>query len=76
MDSCSIGICCNQAQDCHKTTYTRKIGLKKLHELPDDERNLILQRISIINPVPEMTVCFHHEQIFFPAIYCSSKVML
>ena len=76
MDSCSIGIHCNQTQECPKTTYTKKTGLKKLSELADDERHLFLQRISFVNPVPETTICHHHGADIFTTIHFSSEGML
>lgn len=53
----SIGISCNQSQECHKTIYTKRIGLKRLSELTNDEGYLFLRRNRLVNPVPETTLC-------------------
>ena len=63
MESCSIGFHCFKTEDCPKTTYSRKRGLKKICELVDDERLLLVRRVSLESPVSELTVCHHHEQI-------------
>lgn len=64
MESCTIGTHCDRADECHKTTYSNKIGFKKLSELPADDSILLLRRCNIADPVPDATVCYHHEQIY------------
>ena len=63
MDSCDIGI--HLDDDCHKTSYTRQIGLKNLSEFSEDERSIFLCRSGLKGSVADsenLRICFHHEE--------------
>jgi hypothetical protein len=70
LTSCSVGLSLNE--ECNKTSYTRKIGLRSLDSLTDDEKELLFMRTSISSENPEtFTICHHHEKK-----YISSYVSL
>ena len=64
MESCSIGIHCNQQMDCHKLCYTKSSGLKNLCELSPNDYELLLRRSGYSGQLSTATVCKHHEQVF------------
>jgi hypothetical protein len=53
LEPCLIGILLGSTEDCHKTTYARKVGTNKLAALPADDVELILRRNDSV-------ICFHH----------------
>ena len=52
---CSIGI--KLEEECHKTSYVRSIGLKKLDQYSLDYQELLVWRTG----VQIDSVCHHHE---------------
>lgn len=62
---CTLGLLLNDSE-CHKVIYSRSTGLRKLSELKDGEKQLILVRSSLkdnseINDAS--TICLHHIKI-------------
>ena len=41
MKSCDFGV---EKEDCHKTSYVGKTGVKKLSEFSEEDKNLFLWR--------------------------------
>jgi hypothetical protein len=60
---CSIGNLLGSTEDCHKTTYSRKVGKNKLAALSADDVELILRR-SGLKAENDGDICFHHEMIY------------
>ena len=56
---CTVGIV--NDEDCHMTTYTKKIGLIELLSLDIETREIIMWRsgLSIIYQNP--SICYHHN---------------
>ena len=61
MNSCSIGQ--QENSECHKTSFSRKVGLKNIHDLSSTDKSLLLRRSSLSDP-NNATVCYHHEKIY------------
>lgn len=64
MEPCSIGIHLGQTEDCHKTVYSRRTGLKNISELTPDAQQLLLRRCNFTAADASTNVCCHHEKIF------------
>lgn len=63
--SCSVGNIHNDV--CHKTVFTRTLGLKRLQELTDREKELLYWRVGCAlsdMTNTDFTVCRHHEQMY------------
>lgn len=61
MESCDFGV---DKEDCHKTSYVRKSGVKKLSEFSEEERNLFLWRAgkrNLASNCENLKICYHHE---------------
>lgn len=56
---CSVGL--TLKTECHKQSYSKRIGLKNLESFDWKEREVILWRsgLSIVNV--NATICHHHE---------------
>ena len=63
LEPCSIGILFGSTEDCHKTTYTRKVGTNKLAALPADDVELIVRR-SGLKAENDSVICFHHKMVY------------
>ena len=62
---CSFGLL--REQECHKLSYTRRVGLKKLTDIANDTREVILWRAGLLENFDfthDGTICFHHECLF------------
>ena len=49
--------------DCHKTSYGRRTGLKRLADFSDEERKVLLWRggkRECINDSEQLQICYHH----------------
>ena len=57
---CTVGT--KLDQECHKTYYTRKVGLKQVAALEKKSQELISWR-SGITFSSEDSICLHHDQI-------------
>ena len=61
-NSCHFGDLLHE--ECHKTTYSRSTGLRRLDELADDIQHTYLWRAGLLDKQQEIeTICFHHEQL-------------
>ena len=60
---CSIGVFLGLPEECHKTTYARKVGTVKLAALSAVEVDLIIRR-SGLKAESESIICFHHEMLY------------
>ena len=63
LEPCSIGVFLGLTEECHKTTYARKVGTVKLAALPAAEVDLIIRR-SGLKAESESIICFHHEMLY------------
>ena len=63
LEPCSIGILLGSTEDCHKTTYARKVGTNKLAALPAHDVELIVRR-SGLKAENDSVICFHHEMVY------------
>ena len=62
-NTCSFGELLKTS--CHKLNYTRSSGLKQLACFDKDTQTVYLWRAGLLEHHGEnMTICFHHEQIF------------
>ena len=62
-NTCSFGELLKTS--CHKLNYTRSSGLKQLASFDKDTQTVYLWRAGLLEHHGEnMTICFHHEQIF------------
>ena len=63
---CSYGLLLEQ--ECHKLSYTRKIGLKKLADIANDTCQVLLWRAGLLHTIKDVTrdgtICLHHEFLF------------
>ena len=60
-ERCSIGLINNEV--CHKQTYVKSNDIKKISNLNDVEKDLIISR-SGIEMDENATVCLHHEYVY------------
>ena len=51
-------------ENCHKTKYVRKQGLKKIYDLDNDAIHLLEIRAGHIFTPEIDTICLHHEQVY------------
>ena len=58
---CSVGIIL--FENCHKTKYVRKQGLKKISDLDNNAIHLLEIRAGLIFTSEIDTICLHHEQV-------------
>ena len=61
MEPCDFGV---DKEDCHKTSYVRKTGVKKLSEFSEEDRNLFLWRAgkrNLASDCANLQICYHHE---------------
>ncbi|CAB3979509.1 Hypothetical predicted protein [Paramuricea clavata] len=63
LEPCSIGILLGSTEDCHKTTYAKKVGTNKLAALPVDDVELIVRR-SGLKAENDSVICFYHEMVY------------
>ena len=59
---CSVGIILYE--NCHKTKYVRKQGLKKIYDFDNDAIHLLEIRAGHIFTPEIDTICLHHEQVY------------
>ena len=60
---CDFGILCEKP--CDKTDYVRNKGRKKLSDFDEKRQSILLWRAGLLeNKIENMTICFHHEQVF------------
>ena len=60
MSSCSVGLYMNS--ECHKTTYSRTVGVKNVESFERNEIELIFWRSGLTMLNTNATICQHHEQ--------------
>ena len=59
MDKCDLGVYLEE--DCHKTHFVHKAGIKVLSEFEEAYKNLLLWRAGLKHSHEAKTICFHHE---------------
>ena len=62
---CDFGILLNKP--CHKTYYTRKVGMKNIVDICLDDQDILLWRAGLLNIIESReskSICFHHEKVF------------
>ncbi len=64
---CTVGT--KLDQECHKTYYTRKVGLKQVAALEKKSQELISWR-SGITFSSEDSICLHHETVYLSRDEC------
>jgi len=68
LNACSIGIFSQDSNNCHKTSFTRKIGLDLIENLTSTEKECLLWQSNIrkmTSPLDSnLTVCCHHKLLF------------
>jgi len=60
MQKCYVGF--ETDDECHKKSFTSRIGLINAAELDDEEKELIALRAELKTSIE--TVCFHHKQFY------------
>ena len=74
LDACSIGIFCKDSNSCHKTSFTRKVGLDLIQNLTYEEKECLLWRSNVqrMNASQDttLTVCYHHKMAFLAQFTC------
>ncbi|XP_063604198.1 ARL14 effector protein-like [Penaeus indicus] len=60
MQQCSVGL--ERDDECHKKSFTSRVGLMNAAELDDEEKELIALRAEMKNSID--TACFHHKQFY------------
>ena len=74
LDACSIGIFCKDSNSCHKTSFTRKVGLDLIQNLTYEEKECLLWRSNVqrMNASQDttLTVCYHHKMAFLAKFTC------
>lgn len=63
MDKCSVGEMTGDTDACHKTTYSRTIGLITIADLTNDAQELLRLRTKMPSFESNSTICLHHESI-------------
>ncbi|XP_065067443.1 ARL14 effector protein-like [Rhopilema esculentum] len=68
---CSVGK--KMGDPCHKLTFSRKVGSKRLDSIDCDVRELIFWRsgLSLINK--DADICLHHEQLLIKRYSLAQK---
>ena len=49
---------------CHKLEFCRTTGTVKLTDLEEDIQEILLWRAELLGHEGELTICFHHQQLF------------
>ena len=49
---------------CHKLAFCRTTGTVKLTDLEEDIQEILLWRAELLGHEGELTICFHHQQLF------------
>ena len=49
---------------CHKLAFCRTTGTVKLTDLEEDIQEILLWRAGVLGHEGELTICFHHQQLF------------
>ncbi len=75
LEPCSIGVFLGLPEECHKTTYARKVGTVKLAALSAGEVDLIIRR-SGFKAESESIICFHHEMLYLRKYACKKLVAI
>ena len=47
LDACSISIFCKDSNSCHKTSFTRKVGLDLIQNLTYEEKECLLWQSNV-----------------------------
>ena len=59
-DVCSIGAALKE--QCHVTTFTKKVGKKTINEFNESEIEILKLRTKLDSIE---SLCFHHEKVYF-----------
>ena len=61
LNDCSVGV--NMKDPCHKLSFCRKTGFKKINSIVAEKKEILLWRsgLSILNVNAD--TCVHHEQL-------------
>ena len=49
---------------CHKLEFCQTTGTVKLTDLEEDIQEILLWRAGLLGHEGELTICFHHQQLF------------
>lgn len=58
---CSVGVLLGDT--CHKLTFCRKTGFRKLGSFSSEDREVIMWRSGLTILNIDANICYHHEQL-------------